>query len=187
MKLKSDQRHGQILSALISLDSFTELLDRIEIFTDRSMEATYASLNQYYETLLLSAKKAAGKDVKDEVLSVLEQSHFNDGFDRYKIKEFLDVVLDELADKYGNKIMKETGVNAPLNKILSAAAKSADMPTSDKPTVSDIMQGFLGDVPKEQSEQLKTLIGAVSEAVSQQNFKTKRNRKFDSDMIKYDI
>lgn len=178
MKLKSDKRHGQILSALISLDSFTELLDMIEIFTDRSMEATYASLNQYYEALMLSAKKAAGKDIKDEAISIFEQSHFDNSFDRYKIKEFIDVVLDELADKFGNKMMKETGVNAPLNKMLSAVAKSADVSMGDKPTVADIMSGLLGDAPKEQSETLQTLIGTVSDAVSQQNFKLKRSRKF---------
>lgn len=182
MKIKSDKRHGQILSALISLDSFSELLDRIEIFTDRSLEATYANLNQYYEALLLSAKKAGGADVTDEVIGILEQSHFNDSFDRYKIKEFIDVVLDELADKYGNKVLKENSVHSPLNEMLTAAAENADLPAQgNKPSVADIMSGIVGDVPEEQAELLQALIGGVSEAVSAQNFKLKRNRKFDSE------
>jgi len=180
IKLKSDSRHGQILSALISLDSFPELLDRIEIFTDKSMETTYASLNQYYEALLLNAKKAGGKDVKDEVISLLEQAHFDDRFDRYKIKEFLDVVLDELIAKYGNKVMKETGVHSPLNELLTAATESADVPANNKLTVADIMSGLTSpDLPEDQSEFLNALIGGISEAVSRQNFKLKRNRKFD--------
>lgn len=183
MKLKSDSRHGQILSALISLESFWELLDRIEIFTDRSMEATYASLNQYYEALLLSAKKAGGEDVKDEVISILEQSHFDDRFDRYKIKEFLDVVLDELMDKYGNKVMQENGMHSPLNEMLTAAIKNADLKAEgNKPSVADIVSKFTpNNVPDEQAELLQTLIGGISKAVSEQNFKLKRNRKFDDD------
>ena len=180
VKLKSDKRHGQILSALITINSFSELLDRIEILTDRSMEATYASLNQYYEALLLSAKKAGGADVKDEAITLLEQSHFDDSFDRYKIKEFLDVVLDELMDKYGNKVLKENSVHSPLNEMLMSVANTTDTTATGKPSIEDIMSGIMGDnVPKEQAELLQTLIGGISEAVSQQNFKLKRNRKFD--------
>lgn len=182
IKLKSDKRHGQILSTLITLNSFAELLDRIEILTDRSMEATYASLNQYYEALLLSARKAGGEDVKDEAISILEQSHFDDGFDRYKIKEFLDVVLDELLEKYGNTVLKETGVHSPLNEMLSAVAKTTDLSVGNKPSVADVMSGIMGDnVPSEQAELLQALIGGVSEAVSQQNFKLKRHRNFNND------
>lgn len=183
-KLKSDSRHGQMLSALLSLESFSELLDRIEIFTDKSMEATYASLNQYYEALLLSAKKASGEDVSDDVISLLEQSHFDDGFDRYKIKEFIDVVLDELMEKYGNKVMKENGVHSPLNEMLSAVAQNADISAeSGKPSVADIMAGLVGDeMPEEQAEILQSLISGISNTVSEQSFKLKRNRKFDEEM-----
>lgn len=93
------------------------------------------------------------------------------------------MVLDELVDKYGNKVLKENGVHSPLNEMMTAAAENADLTAQgNKPSVADIMSGIIGDnVPEEQSELLQALIGGISEAVSAQNFKLKRNRKFDSE------
>ena len=179
-KLKSDKKHGQILSALITLDSFGELLDRIEILTDRSMETTYASLNQYYDTLLLNARKACGEDVRDEAISILENAKFDDSFDRYKIKDFLDTMLDELLEKYGNKVMQEKSVNSPMNTMLKSIAGGTGItPQSKKIGITQIMNGILGNMPQEQSELLHAVVNGVDKSVAEQNFKLKRNRKFE--------
>lgn len=179
-KLKSDNRHSQILSALITLDSFSKLLDRIEILTDRSMETTYTSLNQYYETLLLTARKSGGEDVKDEAISILENSKFDDSFDRYKIKEYIDVVLNELLKKYGNKVMQEKSVNSPMNKMLKSIVDGTGItPKSKKISIVQVMKAILNNMPQEQSELLQTVVSGVDKAVTEQNFKLKRNRKFE--------
>ena len=180
-KLKSDKRHGQILSALITLDSFGDLLDRIEILTDRSMENIYTSLNQYYNTLLLNIRKTDGKDVRDEAISILENAKFDDSFDRYKIKDFFDTVLDELLENYGNKIMQEKSVNSPMNIMLkSIAGEIGITPQSKKTDITRIMSGILSNMPQEQSAFLQKVVDGVDKAVAEQNFKLKRNRKFES-------
>lgn len=179
-KLKSDKRHGQILSVLITLDSFGELLDRIEILTDRSMETTYESLNQYYEALLLNARKAGGEDVRDEAISILENAKFDDSFDRYKIKDFLDTVLDELLEKYGNKIMREKSVNSLMNTMLKSIAGGTGITSQSKKIgITQIMNGILSNMPQEQSELLQKVVNGVDKAITEQNFKLKRNRKFE--------
>ena len=184
-KLKADKRHGQVLSALITLNSFEELLNRIEILVDRSMETTYANFNQYYEALLLHVRKVAGKEiVEDEVTNILEHCHFNDEFDRYKIKAYIDTVLDELLDKYGNKVMEDKSVNSPMNKILSAVVQSANLAVKGKkPSLKDIMSVMVGSTMGEKQGWFQKLVGGVDTAVAKQNFSLKRNRKFDGEQV----
>ena len=145
------------------------------------MENIYTSLNQYYNTLLLNIRKTDGKDVRDEAISILENAKFDDSFDRYKIKDFFDTVLDELLENYGNKIMQEKSVNSPMNIMLkSIAGEIGITPQSKKTDITRIMSGILSNMPQEQSAFLQKVVDGVDKAVAEQNFKLKRNRKFES-------
>lgn len=134
---------------------------------------------------MLHARKAAGKEiVEDEITNILEHCHFNDEFDRYKIKVYLDTVLDELLDKYSNKVMEDKSVNSPMNKILGAVVQSADLAVQGKKlNLKEIMSVMIGSTMGEKQGLFQKIVGGVDSAVSKQNFNLKRNRKFDSEQV----
>lgn len=160
-KLKSDERRGKMISKLIELDCFDEFLDRLEVFIGGNMETAYSSLNTIYKLTLENIRKQRGIDVPfDEVMNVLNHAKVSNDFERYKIKEFIDVLLDKMIAKFGNKVVEDKSKHSPLNELLGVAMGS------ETPSISNIF----GDIS---DEKLKAMVDGIDKLVKQQGYKTK--------------
>lgn len=161
-KLKSDKRRGKMISKLIELDCFDEFLDRLEVFISGHMETAYSSLNTTYKLTLENIKKQRGADIPfDEVINILNHAEVSNDFERYKIKEFVDVMLDEMVAKFGNKIVEDKSKHSPLNELMGAAMGEGT------PSIANIF-GDMSD------EKLKAMVDGIDKLVKQQNYKIKR-------------
>lgn len=160
-KLKSNERRGKIISKLIGLDCFDEFLDRLEVFIGGNMETAYSSLNTTYKLTLENIKKQRGADVPfDEVMNILNHAEVSNDFERYKIKEFVDVLLDEMTAKFGNKVIEDKSKHSPMNELLSVAMGEGT------PSISNIF----GDIS---NEKVKAMVDGIDNLVKQQNYKVK--------------
>lgn len=161
-KLKSDERRGKMVSKLIELDCFDEFLDRLEVFIGGNMETAYSSLNTTYKLTLENIKKQRGADVQfDEVMNILNYAEVSNDFERYKIKEFVDVLLDEMLAKFGNRVVEDKSKHSLLNGLMGAAMGEGT------PSVSNVF----GDIS---DEKLKAMVDGIDVLVKQQNYKIKR-------------
>ncbi|MGN0661102.1 MAG: helix-turn-helix domain-containing protein, partial [Oscillospiraceae bacterium] len=96
-KLKKNTRHAKILSELILTNSIDEFLDRIEIFLNGNMEAIYLGLTKIYEKAVTELREQQGEALPDDaIMNILKHGGFNDAFDRFKIREALNALLNEL-------------------------------------------------------------------------------------------
>lgn len=160
-KLKSDERRGKMISKLIELDCFDEFLDRLEIFIGGNMETAYSSLNTTYMLTLENIKKQRGADVQfDEVMNILNHAEVGNDFERYKIKEFVDVLLDEMLSKFGNKVVEDKSKHSPMNELLGTAMDKGT------PSISNIFTDI-------SDEKLKAMVDGIDVLVKQQNYKIK--------------
>ena len=174
-KLTEDKHHAQLISILISSEKFDEFLNRLELLLDRSMEQIYSGLNQYYENAVHRIEtKSDGKLPTDEISNILEHLHFDDSFDRFKLHEMLDVLIDELQNKYGNELSADNSVNSSLNVLLRSAAATTNDEQIKKPQLRDILADMVEASPEESRAMLYGMIDAIDTALHMQNYTVKK-------------
>ncbi|MGN0181038.1 MAG: helix-turn-helix domain-containing protein [Candidatus Ornithomonoglobus sp.] len=173
-KLKKNTRHAKILSELILTNSIDEFLDRIEIFLNGNMEAIYLGLTKIYEKVITELREQQGEALPDDtVMNILKHGSFNDAFDRFKIREALNALLNELKKKYGNEISADKSVNSPLNILLRNMDASVDDSGEKKPKLRDILKGMVEAAPEEKREMLNNMLDAIDTAQHMQNYTLK--------------
>lgn len=94
------------------------------------------------------------------VMNILIHTEVNNDFERYKIKEFVYVLFDEMIAKFGNKVVSDRSKYSPMNKLIGVVIGG------EAPSIINI----LGDIT---DENLKTVADGISKWVINQNYKIK--------------
>lgn len=138
LKLKTDDRHGELLSLLILTDSFDELLDKIEIMLGGQMQSAYVLLSQCYSAAYAKISKAALSE--DEITNLLFNAKYDSDFEKYQLQESFRRVLDELEEKFGKKGLENKGIHTDIKKILLALAERIGIENPAQLNIEELMK-----------------------------------------------
>jgi hypothetical protein len=107
--LKSKKLNNRLISELLSLPDFQQLLNAIEIYIDKKMLPQMNAMNAIYRLAESTIKENFDVEDRDVIMDFLQNSVIDeDGYLRFRISERFNVIMKSLFDAHrGDKLSPE--------------------------------------------------------------------------------